>query len=132
MQLSACAEATPDRLLLNTHLRSWVMKQWLRCLLPVVTSETITTANTTVHVLIVQPLGCSSLQGAGLLLAESVIGARNALHSKAPRLLSMLLAEDVVKTSELKTDKVSCRNLLRARRLPIFAANPSSAELEPF
>ena len=45
-------------------------------------------------------------QGAGLLLAESVVGARNALHSKAPRLLAMLFAEDVVKASELKTEKV--------------------------
>ena len=54
-------------------------------------------------------------QGAGLLLAESVVGARNALHSKAPRLLTMLLAEDIVKASELKTEKVGSDSLSRCR-----------------
>jgi hypothetical protein len=67
--------------------------------------RTVTTATRVLHVFAVQVTGCPSLQGAGLLLAESVVGARNALHSKAPRLLAMLLAEDVVKTSELKTNK---------------------------
>ena len=67
-------------------------------------------------------------QGAGLLLAESVVGARNALHSKAPRLLTMLLAEDIVKASELKTDKVRsvkiCASHFEASSKKLVAVKP--------
>ncbi len=53
------------------------------------------------------------------------MGARNALHSKAPRLLTMLLAEDIVKASELKTEKVGLSRfslwLLHTMFLPGFA-----------
>lgn len=46
------------------------------------------------------------LQGAGLLLSESVISVSHGLHSRAPRLLATLLEEDLVKTEDLATKQV--------------------------
>ncbi len=40
--------------------------------------------------------------GAGLLLAESIVGVGNGLHSKAAVLLPLLLREDVLNRSDLK------------------------------
>lgn len=46
--------------------------------------------------------------GAGLLLAESVAGVSNGLHSKAALLLPLLLREDVLERSELKPATEVC------------------------
>ena len=40
------------------------------------------------------------------MLAESIVGVSHSLHSKAPRLLGMLLEEDLVKTGDLKMQMV--------------------------
>ena len=52
-------------------------------------------------------------QGAGLLLAESIVSVSNCLHSRAPRLLALLLEEDLVKCGDLRTVKV--QTLMHAR-----------------
>lgn len=42
------------------------------------------------------------MQGAGWLLAEAAAGVAHGLHSRAPLLLSTLLAEDVLPLSALR------------------------------
>ncbi len=46
--------------------------------------------------------------GAGLVLAEAVIGVGNGLHSKAPLVLPLLLQEDVLDPSKVKPATQVC------------------------
>ncbi len=45
--------------------------------------------------------------GAGLLVAEAAKGANNRLHSRAPRLLSLLFSEDLLDPSRFSARHVS-------------------------
>ena len=40
--------------------------------------------------------------GAGLLLAESLVGINHGLHSRAAALLPLMLQEDILSTTDLK------------------------------
>ena len=44
--------------------------------------------------------------GAGLLLAESLIGISHGLHSRAAALIPLMLQEDILSTSDLRVSAI--------------------------
>ena len=49
--------------------------------------------------------------GAGWLIAQSIVGPRHGLHSRAGAILALALQEDLLELSDLKVHKVSAAGL---------------------
>ena len=68
--------------------------------------------------------------GAGLLLAESLIGINHRLHSRAAAVVPLMLQEDILTPADLKVSFGKHCDLAKYRLLDILQAACSSTSLQ--